>query len=161
MTETERDGGGGRGKWLFWIVKINKHVWAYSSQHENLTMRIFPGTVPAADERQSHFKHMRRNISFIFPHYGRSKLLGSNSWGGATSLFFFSRGKSYTNALSICCTHSWWLYNTSLHVACGATSGQPCCTLYKHKYGQISRTLGWNWRCSLSVQTVGKCGPSR
>lgn len=36
MTDRRGWSGGGyrRGKWFFWIVKINKHVWAYSVQQE-------------------------------------------------------------------------------------------------------------------------------
>lgn len=94
--EKERWGAGG-GKQFFWIVKINKHVWAYSWQHETTQWGSFLAEPQQEMKDNPSLNTCKGNVSFIFPSYGRSALLSNRG-----SYVSFFPEKSHTHKHPAC-----------------------------------------------------------
>lgn len=146
-----------RGKWLLWIVKINKHVWAYSSQFET------PQWEPFLAESQQEMKDDLTLNTCVgtyhlsFPIMGGQNYYDVNSWGGAASLCLCRKAiykcfehLPYTLVVIIeqklsCClwVHIWLNLNVPL--------------------ANINTAIFTNTELSsrLSILWVGKCGASR
>ena len=122
MTERERERerdegrcGGGEKKKFFWIIKINKHVWAYSWQHETTQWGSFLAEPQQEMKGDPPLNTCNGNVSFIFPRYGRSALLSKRPSGVS-----FLPVKSYTNIQHVLHADLWGFgdvcsENISLH----------------------------------------------
>lgn len=109
VNDRERRGGRrySRGKWFFWIVKINKHVWAYSLQYETPQWESFLA------EFQQQMKDNPTLNTCVGTYHLSFPIMGGQSCYDLIAevelpLSSFLE-KSYTNALSICRMHSWQL----------------------------------------------------